>query len=184
MPHLIGRDIVLREYRAEDLPATRAWVNDAGVTRFLSGTFLHPHTLPMTEGFYQRILSGGGEGFNFIIADKQDDSYIGQIDLVMRNKVSHTMELGIVIGNRAAWGKGYGTQAIGLLLRFAFEEVNLHRVELWVHDTNPRAIRCYEKCGFTHEGRRRQHIYQSGTHHDLLLMGILREEWLASQSNQ
>ena len=86
--------------------------------------------------------------------------------------------VGIGLGDRAAWGRGYGTDAMQVALRFAFMELNLERVALDVFEYNPRAIRSYEKAGFVIEGRERGTLLREGRRWDLVFMGILREEWL------
>jgi len=86
---------------------------------------------------------------------------------------------GIGIGDRDYWGKGYGTDAMKVILRYAFQELNLRRVALDTFEYNPRAIRSYEKAGFLHEGAVRGYIFREGRRWDLLFMGILREEWVA-----
>jgi RimJ/RimL family protein N-acetyltransferase len=86
--------------------------------------------------------------------------------------------VGIGLGERAFWGKGYGTDAMHLAVQFGFMELNLVRVTLSVFEYNPRAIRSYEKAGFRHEGRQRQFLNRNGRRWDILEMGILREEWL------
>ena len=97
----------------------------------------------------------------------------------MRNWNASDSFVGLGIGDRNEWGKGYGTEAMNLMLEFAFTEINLRRVTLTVFEYNPRAIRSYEKTGFHHEGRLRQFLTREGRHWDMLYMGILREEWLA-----
>ena len=99
---------------------------------------------------------------------------VGQIGLDWKNRSAF---LGIVIAEKEYWGRGYGSDAIVTLLRFAFGEMNLHRIYLSVFDTNPRAIRCYEKCGFRHEGRAREALFRDGRYHDALQMAILRQEF-------
>jgi RimJ/RimL family protein N-acetyltransferase len=84
-----------------------------------------------------------------------------------------------MIGEKEYWSKGYGTDAIRTLMRFAFERMNLNRVELSTFDFNERAQACYRKCGFVEEGRRREDRYIDGEYHDLIVMGILRYEWEA-----
>ena len=74
-------------------------------------------------------------------------------------------------------GKGYGTEAIGLSLQFAFHQMNLNRIELWVREDNKAALKCYRSCGFVEEGRRRKCYVADGSRKDLILMGILRDEW-------
>lgn len=90
--------------------------------------------------------------------------------------------MGLGIGERDFWGKGYGTDLMKLILRYAFLEVNLRRVTLTVFEYNPRAIRAYEKAGFRHEGRIRGGLYRDGKRYDELFMGVLREEWLNLES--
>ncbi len=87
--------------------------------------------------------------------------------------------VGLGIGERDKWNKGYGTDAMLVVLRYAFQELNLRRVALSVSAYNPRAIRSYEKVGFIHEGRMRQFFLRDGQRWDIVFMGILRDEWLA-----
>jgi RimJ/RimL family protein N-acetyltransferase len=89
--------------------------------------------------------------------------------------------VGIGLGERAYWGKGYGTDAMRVALRYAFTELNLHRVSLDVFSYNPRAIRSYEKAGFTHEGRMRKLLARDAERADDVWMGILRDEWFRMQ---
>ncbi len=85
--------------------------------------------------------------------------------------------MGIVIGEKTYWNKGYGTEVIGLLLRHGFTTLNLHRIYLRVFQNNKRAIRAYEKAGFIHEGRQRQAEFQDGKYLDVILMSVLKDEW-------
>ena len=87
--------------------------------------------------------------------------------------------LGVMIGEKQYWSSGYGTDAMRAFLRFVFDEMNLHRVDLTVDADNQRAIACYRKCGFIEEVRLRQALYARGAHRDQLVMGILRDEFYA-----
>ncbi len=91
--------------------------------------------------------------------------------------------IGIGFGDRENWGKGYGSDAMNLLLQFAFTELNLRRTSLVVFEYNPRAIRSYENCGFTIEGRVREVLNREGCRWDFFYMGILREEWEQNHLN-
>ncbi|MFD0713733.1 GNAT family N-acetyltransferase [Paenibacillus sp. GCM10027626] len=177
MPRLYGERIMLREYQAEDLAHMREWVNDPEVVNNLSDIFLYPHTMGETESFLQSILDKEGEHRGFVIADKESGAYIGQIDLFKFDWKNRAAELGIVIGSRQWQGQGYGAEAIGVLQRFVFEQLNMNRLQLEVHDYNARAIRCYQKCGFTEEGRLRQRHYRNGIYSDIIVMSILRSEY-------
>ncbi|MFN8385932.1 MAG: GNAT family protein [Anaerolineales bacterium] len=106
------------------------------------------------------------------------DTMIGLVDLFVYNWTGRDAFVGIGFGEREYWGKGYGADAMNLILRYAFTELNLRRVTLNVFEYNPRAIRSYEKVGFRHEGRIRQALNKEGKRWDMLFMGILRGEWM------
>jgi RimJ/RimL family protein N-acetyltransferase len=113
-------------------------------------------------------------GFYFLMRTLQDDRLIG---LWVNEWSRAEAEVGIGIGDRESWGKGFGTDAMRVIMRYAFCELNLQRITLQVFDYNARAIRSYEKVGFTHEGRTRKAIFRDGSRADIVTMGILREEW-------
>jgi RimJ/RimL family protein N-acetyltransferase len=115
----------------------------------------------------------------FTIRTLAEDKLIGDIGLYVVSWPGRDAFVGLGIGERAFWGRGYGTDAMQLMLSYAFMEVNLRRVTLTVFDYNPRAIRSYEKAGFRQEGRRRKLLHRDGKRYDELFMGILREEWLS-----
>ncbi len=103
--------------------------------------------------------------------------FVGLFDLFMQH--GDTL-VAIALGEREYWGKGFGTDAMRIILRYAFNELNLRRAGLIVFDYNPRAIRSYEKAGFRHEGTVRKVILRDGKRYDFHYMGILREEWLVN----
>lgn len=115
--------------------------------------------------------------FPFIIRELADDRAIGFVGLWLNQWTHGDAWMGIGLGDREYWGKGYGTDALRVILRYGFTELNLHRVSLGVFEYNPRAIRVYEKAGFVVEGRSRQDAHRDGRFWDSLWMGILREEW-------
>jgi len=124
-----------------------------------------------------------GIDYAFTIRTLADDRCIGDIGLDGINWNHGEAFVGIGIGDPEAWGKGYGTDAMLIILRFAFEELNLHRVSLNTFEYNPRAIRSYEKAGFKHEGRMRGFLNREGRRWDVLYMGILQEEWRIGYGN-
>lgn len=115
MPYLIGTRIILREYRWDDLPHIREWVNDYEITNNLHDVFLFPNTLYETERFLKMMIEGASGSKGFIISDKDTQSYIGQIDLHQIDYRNRNATLGIVIGKKNYLGKGYGQEAIELL---------------------------------------------------------------------
>jgi len=116
-------------------------------------------------------------GYYFSIRTLAEDKLIGEIGLDVINWSGRDAFVGLGIGETEYWSKGYGTDVMSVLLRFAFMEINLRRVTLGVFEYNPRAIRSYEKAGFRHEGRLRRLLSREGRRWDNLFMGILREEW-------
>ncbi len=116
----------------------------------------------------------------FAIRTRADDKLIGQMGLWIMPGGADGM-VWILIGERDYWGKGYGTDAMRVMLRYAFDELNLHRVSLRVFGFNQRAIRSYEKCGFAHEGVSRNALNKMGQRWDEVWMGILRSDWNAAQ---
>ena len=176
MPHVIGERLILREYREDDFDSIRRWVNDPETTRYLSNIFLKPSTALQTEKFLQSILSGTNSGYCFVVADKQTQEYYGQIDILQVDSISRCGEIGLVIAPWA-WHNGYAREALGLLERYAFEQVNLNRLCLAVFAENVRARAAYRAAGFVEEGVQREHVFKDGRYHDLVRMGILRREW-------
>ena len=119
----------------------------------------------------------------FAIRALTDDRLIGEIGLDVVDWSGRDAFVGLGIGETEYWGKGYGTDVMNILLRFAFAEVNLRRVTLTVFEYNPRAIRAYEKAGFCHEGRLRKVLNREGRRWDVHYMGILREDWMERYMN-
>ena len=101
---------------------------------------------------------------------------VGTCQLVNRNQVNQSAELQIRIGDERDRGRGFGTAAVRQLLRFAFQDWNLHRVQLAVLDGNEAALRAYLKCGFQKEGLLRDAVHIDGKYRDLIVMGVLRNE--------
>ena len=169
MPRLIGDNIILREYRKADLPFINSFVNDYEITVNLSDIFLRNHSLESTEKFLDSVLNNSSnDSIHYIIAEKETLNYIGQIDIMNIDWISRIGTLGIVIAKKDFHSKGIGTEAINLILRYAFERANLHKIELDVYEFNTRGIRCYEKCGFVQEGVIRERIYRDGKYYNTI----------------
>lgn len=124
------------------------------------------------------------EEFFFVLRPLAEEKMIGFISLSGISWTHGTAWVGIGLGEEEYWGKGYGTDAMRLVLRYAFCELNLQRVSLVVFGFNQRAIRSYTKAGFQLEGKLRQAMLRDGERNDILEMGILRSEWLASRNLQ
>lgn len=121
------------------------------------------------------------DGFFFAIRELQSDKMIGFVGLWDIEWTHGNAWIAIGLGEREYWGKGYGTEAMRLLLKFAFTELNLYRVSLGVFDYNTRAQKSYEKAGFVLEGRQRQAVQRAGKRWDVVLMGICISDWEQTQ---
>lgn len=171
-----GSRVTLRALEEGDLERCWQWINDAEVTRYL-GMLGVPVSLTQEREWLEGAVRHRDGYIMAIVAD--DGTHIGNIELHKPDWANRHASLGIMIGNKEYWGRGYGREAIQLLLGFAFRELGLNLVWLTVLDFNARAIRCYERVGFSHEGRQRQRVFREGEYHDLLLMSITREEYEA-----
>ncbi len=163
---------------ATDSKAFSDWSRDSEYTRLSDSSVAQMWDIKQVTDHIEKELEGESPmQYAFSIRTLADDRLVGEVDLSGINWASGESIVGIGIGDRNDWGKGYGTDAMRIVLRFAFTELNLHRVFLNTFEYNPRAIRSYEKCGFKHEGRMRGVLNREGRRWDLIYMGILKEEW-------
>jgi RimJ/RimL family protein N-acetyltransferase len=174
---IYGERIRLRGVERDDIPRFYEWINDPQVLEGLS--IYLPMSMTDEEKWFERATSREQPEKPLAI-DMQDGAgwrLIGNCGFFDFDWTSRAGEIGIMIGDRSVWDQGYGTETVGLMLKHGFETLNLNRVVLRVYDNNRRAIRAYEKAGFTHEGTLRQVAYKNGVYHDLHVMSVLRSEW-------
>jgi len=182
MSRIYGERIRLRAAEQGDLEKFIEWVNDPAVTRGLD-LFL-PISSIDEEKWFEAAMQRPQEEKPLVIEMKQGDAWrvIGNSGFLDFDWVVRSAQVGIMIGDKSVWNQRYGTETMRLLLRHAFQTLNLRRVFLRVYSDNLYAIRAYEKVGFVHEGRLRQAVYKDGEYHDLLIMSVLRTEWDAFQN--
>jgi RimJ/RimL family protein N-acetyltransferase len=172
---LNGELVTLRPIESGDYPTLAAYANDVQVRLLVGGEPPTPAPQASVAALYERRREDP-DTVNFaIIANAPGERLIGQCALFRHDLVARTAELGILIGDHSYWGRGYGREAISILVDYAFRLRNMHKVHLSVHATNERAIRAYLAAGFVEEGRRRQHVWSDGAYTDLVLMGRLRD---------
>ncbi|WP_130805560.1 GNAT family N-acetyltransferase [Senegalia massiliensis] len=172
-----GEKVVLTEYRKEDIKKAKEYVNDAEIKGLLSPGIPYPYTLEDEEKWYQN-QSANNDKYNFAIRTLEDNKYIGGCGINSVNWKNSNVIIGIFIGDKDYWSKGYGTDALKVLIKFIFNEMNINKIKLNVYSFNKRAIRCYEKCGFKVEGVLKQEIYRHGKYQDDILMALLKEDWV------
>jgi RimJ/RimL family protein N-acetyltransferase len=179
---LKGQKTLLRAITKDDIECLWEFNNDVEVELAGGGDPPIPQSLARLQAEYESdIAKGGRDGTRFAI--EADEKCIGQCALFNFNETAQTCELGITIGDKAYWGRGYGRDAVQSLLDYAFRLRNIRRVHLSVNGNNQRAIKAYISCGFIEEGCLRAHVWNNGEYIDLVMMGILREEWLKAKGD-
>lgn len=173
---LRGERVTLRAIEREDLPRLWSFNNDLAVELAGGGDPPMPQSLARLQADYDREAGKGGRD-DATFAIEVEGQMIGQCALFGFNSTDRTAELGITIGDREYWGRGYGREVVTLLLDYAFRLRNWRKVWLRVWGNNERAIRAYRACGFVEEGRLRAQVWSAGDYVDLVLMGVLRDEW-------
>ncbi len=156
------------------------WNQDSELTRFLDARMVSLRSAKAISDFFEKENKEASPVEHaFTIRALEDNRLLGDIGLYVINDWGpRDAFVGLGIGDRKDWGKGYGTDAMKIILRYAFTEINLRRVTLTVFEYNPRAIRSYEKTGFRHEGRLRGALLRDGKRWDMLYMGILCDDWM------
>ncbi len=168
-----GERVSLRAIEPDDLERYLLWVNDPEVTRWLALRY------PLGREEERSILEGLGRASSyghvaFAVDDRVTGEHLGTVGLHDVRPEARVAELGIFLGAKQRWGEGIGHDALVTLLRFAFWEMNLRRVELSVLDGNSRAKALYERVGFLEVGRRPGHWYKHGAPLDDFVMSIDR----------
>jgi RimJ/RimL family protein N-acetyltransferase len=177
---LTGRLVTLAAPDPEEMSKLLADSNrDSEYKRLADSGAPRLHSAKKSKEWLEKELGEMGETmYWFAIRSTRDNQLLGDITLDVTLWNARDAFVGLGIGLREFWGKGYGTEAMQLALEYAFLELNLHRVSLNVFEYNPRAVRSYEKAGFRHEGRERQVMFREGKRWDILYMGITRAEWM------
>ncbi|MGO4900963.1 GNAT family N-acetyltransferase [Bacillus sp. GM2] len=173
----------LRKVTVEDAELYHIWRNDIEVMRN-TNPFLDIYSIEATRDFIEQVILGSNTAKSYMILERVNEKPIGITSLINIDHKNRNAECIIDIGEKDFWGKGYGREALTLLLNYAFLEMNLHRVYLRVFSFNKKAIRLYEKLGFSHEGISREALFREGVWHDIVHMGQLQSEYLNNMDSQ
>lgn len=168
---LVGKKCYLSPINVDDAELYTTWLNHPDVAHNLRST--QENISLIAE---KKKLEQFADEHVYAIVDLETDRLLGSVGLHDIDNIHRHGILGIFIGDEESRGKGYGREAIQLLLTFAFGYLNLHGVALWVFDFNTRGIACYRRVGFKEVGRRRHGLLRNGEYHDVILMDILAEE--------
>jgi RimJ/RimL family protein N-acetyltransferase len=169
-----GRLVRLRAMEPEDAPTFKVWLNDPDVSEFLGVRY--PISNTAEKEWIEAHSTVKFDNVAFAVETLAEGQLIGAVDLRVQEPETRRAELGISIGDKSVWGRGFGTDAVRTVCRFGFEQMNLHRIYLTVFAPNERAAATYRKAGFVEEGRAREDWYNRGAYVDVILMGLLRGE--------
>jgi RimJ/RimL family protein N-acetyltransferase len=170
---MVGKKCYLSPIDVNDAEKYTEWLNDSDMTQYLVG--LGPININVQK--MKGNLENASNDHNYSIIDIDTNELIGDCGFSSINHLNQTSEIEIYIGNKKYWDKGYGTEALSLLLDYGFKSLNLHNVFLQVVSFNERAIRSYEKIGFKIIGRKRESILKGKERYDMIFMDILYEEF-------
>src|SRR6516162_1889719 len=174
LPVLAGKRVTLRRAHPDDYEARLRLGTDTEIIRMYGGS--RDDVRPMTEEAARRWVQGLLEQDYARVIEV--GTPIGQIRLDRVDLRDRRASLAVGIEDRTQLGIGLGTEAIGLVLEFAFNVLKLHRLSVRVVEYNTRAIRAYQKCGFVVEGREREAAFVDGIWHDDVMMGIVDREYM------
>ena len=168
-----GERIYLSPINSEDVEKYVYWMNDRTVTDNIARTT----AITTFESEKEWLASTSKREAKLAIVKKDTDELIGNCSLMDIDRLNRKCTLGIFIGDEGNRSMGYGTEALKLLLDFAFNFQNMHSVDLKVFSFNERAIKCYEKLGFKRCGTRHDAYFLNGKYHDEIEMEMLESDY-------
>jgi RimJ/RimL family protein N-acetyltransferase len=169
---IAGEHVILRAFEREDAERCYRWMNDPNIVRTLKSRY--PIAFSNEMEWLDRAMHESVGERHFAIERKDDRAHIGNASIHDIDWVSRTASFGLFIGEPTAWNRGFGSDAIVALMRFAFEEMNLRKLRINVFEYNDRAKHVLETHGFVAEGRLRREFYREGTYHDIVVLSVFR----------
>ncbi len=170
---IVGKKVYLSPRSIDDACKYAEWLNNYEISRFVNQ---HVKIISI-EGEREYLAKNDQNSYNFAIIDNDTDELIGSISLMDINSINGTAELGIFIGDENHLSKGYGSEAIMLLLNYGFNFLNLNNIMLKVFSFNKRAQKAYKKCGFKEFGVWKNSHFAEGKYHDEIFMNIMRDDF-------
>ena len=177
---LTGHNIYLSPITIEDLEQYTEWLNDLFITTRL-GNASDNITINREKEILEALIK---DGHNYAIVEKETDILIGNISLFNINNIHRIAEIGLFIGTSEMRGKGFGPEAMKLLIEYGFKILNLNNIMLNVKEFNENAMKAYEKIGFKEFGRRTECYFTNGKYYDVIHMEILSRNFESNFLNE
>lgn len=172
----LADDFYLRALRASDLAGRWSeWLNDPMVTKY-QGKGIYPNTQDAQRKYYERLIDSRTDVV-LAIVERATDTHIGNVGLHQIDPVHRTAVLGIVLGEKSAWGKGIGARSWKAITDYGFKVLNLHKICATVIQGNEASLKCALASGYVVEGRQVQQMYKEGEYRDLIHVGLLKDHW-------
>jgi diamine N-acetyltransferase len=172
---LKGEKVIIRALCRNDMGHVTKWLNDPDTIKYLYSRCMYGTCIESMEEWFDVLIKMTDS--KIFIIETFDNKVIGMINFNTINREWRNAEIGIIIGEKDEWGKGYATESIRVLIEFGFNRLNLHRIYLHVAEANTGAVRCYEKLGFKKEAILRESEYRDGKYENAVVMGMLRKEF-------
>ena len=172
-----GDLVKLRAYNEEDAILAKEFINDFEVKRLLAIDAAFPISLWEEEEWIKSKKNTSRLVYDFAIETLKDGKYIGGCSINELNVKNRNCTIGIMIGDKEYWSKGYGSDALKILIKFIFEELNINKIKLGVFAFNERAKACYKNIGFKEEGLLKNEIFREGKYHDEILMALFAKDY-------
>lgn len=171
---LVGEKLYLSPMNIEDAEKYVEWLNNKEVAMYIYAD-RKVNSVESEKAWLENMLKNQEQ--SFAIVDIDNDKLIGNCSFVKMNNIDQTATIGIFIGDSNYHSKGYGHEALKLLLNYGFNTLNLNNIDLDVLSFNERAINCYKKVGFKEYGRRHECYFSNGKYYDSISMEILRKNF-------
>jgi len=169
-----GKRIYLREIRLSDVNENYLrWMNDSEVTQFLESRF-SPQTLETIKDYVKKTTNFTNSILLAIIL-KKGDKHIGNIRISNIDRNHGSADIGLMLGEKKEWGKGYGSEAIKLVVDCALNKLNLRRLTAYIYGNNMASIKAFGKAGFKDEGTRKEMRLYKGRYVDEKIFGIVKK---------
>lgn len=172
--------LFLKPHTLENAEKMNKWANDPELAYYDDDEPERTEPLPVerTRRYLERITTEEDEGIiRFGIHKREDDSLIGLCMIAFIDRYNKNCKIGISIGEKSEWGKGFGSEVIAEIVRYCFEDLDMNRIGAEIYAFNQRSMKLFEGAGFKREGIIRELVYKKGRFEDEYIYGILRSEW-------